>query len=46
MNNENTILKQETYYLTKSDLQHLENNESIDIMTVDHRHIQILLEVE
>lgn len=37
-------LEKEVYYLSKNDLAKLETGESVDIISKDNRHIQILLE--
>ena len=39
-------LKKEVYYLSPMDLKKLANKESIDIMTKDGRHIQLLFNKE
>jgi len=39
-------LQKEIYYLSKLDLRKIENGESVDLITKDKRHIQILLDTE
>jgi len=38
--------KIERYYLNAGDIKHLENNEDIDILTKDGRHIKLIYEEE